>query len=95
MVVKMEELRVVLFAIHVAAAQGATLDPQGDRTKALWDALLPLSLPEPGDPPLIESWAALVKLSEMYAQLVDQPSGPRQDTRIGDDIATVSGTTWH
>ena len=94
MVVDVKDIHIVLFALHLAAAQGTTLDPNGARTRALWDACVPLSLPEPTDPPLTETWRALVTMSEAYAQLANQPPGPRP-TMIPDDWdAPVCGATW-
>lgn len=56
MVVNVKDLHAVLFALHVAAAQGTTLDLDGARTRALWNTVLPLYylnpairlLPRPG-----------------------------------------------
>lgn len=95
MTIAMKDVHLVLFALHVAAAQGTTLDPDGARTRALWDAVLPLSLPESGDPPLAETWAVLVQLAQAYAQLVDQPSRPRQPMILANEDASVCGATWH
>jgi hypothetical protein len=91
MMVDMKEIYLVLFALHLAKEQGTKLDPDGSRTCALWDAVLPLSLPEPGDPPLAASWQALVKMSQEYAQLADQPSEPRPTTIRDEEVAQASG----
>jgi hypothetical protein len=91
MVVDLKDVTTVLFALHLAKEQGAKLDHDGSRTRALWDAVLPISLPEPTDPPITATWRALVKVSEAYAQLADQPSGPRPPTIRDEGDAQASG----
>jgi len=93
--VDMKDLYIVLFALHVAAAQGTTLDPEGSRTRALWDACLPLSLPEPGDPPITESWAMLVKMSKAYVQRADRHPATRPNPSIDNEDVPVYGAIWH
>lgn len=68
-----------------------TFDPDGSRTCALWDAVLPLSLPEPTDPPIAATWAALVKMSEEYTRLADGNPVPRPTTIRDEEVAQASG----
>lgn len=67
MTIVMKDVTTVLFALHLEYAQGTKLDPDGTRSHALWGAVLPLSLPEPDDPPLAVNWQTLVKMSEALA----------------------------
>ncbi len=67
MTIAMKDVTTVLFALHLEYAQGITLDLDGTCSHALGDAVLPLSLPEPDDPPLTVNWQALVKMNEALA----------------------------
>jgi hypothetical protein len=91
MLVKMEEIHTVLFALHHAQAQpyisrvctGDAKDREALRctlASQLWELCLPCSLPDKDDPPIAESWKALLRASQNYARLADQPSGPRPPT---------------
>jgi hypothetical protein len=75
----------------VAALFRNISDPDGSCTCALWDAVLPLSLPEPTDPPITVTWRALVKMSEEYARLADGNPVPRPTTIRDEEVAQASG----
>lgn len=51
MKVDMNDVTTVLFARNLAYVQGARIDPDGTHTARLWEAALPISVPEPDDPP--------------------------------------------
>lgn len=93
MKVNVEDLSTVLFALHLEFARGTTLDLSGRRSNELYDAVLPLSLPEVSDPLRAVSWQALVTLCEAYAQeaeakyLADLPVGTQPTTIQADENA--------
>ena len=95
MAIAMQDLQTVLFALNLAAARGNTLDPEGSRPLALWEAVLPLSMPECGDPTLKEAWRMLVTLSQSYARLAEAPLMPRPNTSIDTEEVPMYGAMWH
>ena len=64
------DVQTVLKALHLAASESKTLDPDGDRSVALWVACLTVSEPNDAEP-LSTVWPALVHLSREYVGLKD------------------------
>jgi hypothetical protein len=89
MIAHMNDVQVVLKALHLAACDTTlkTLDPDGDRSIALWVASLAVSAP---DESLDITWPALVTLSREYVGFAEVIRADHHEVTSPDQIDCIT-----